>query len=278
MRRFEPLVSFSHEHHHALAQARRLTRAAARHDGAERRPAAIEFLRFFEHEALAHFADEEALLFTTALLAGVGELTEAVVVAMLDHAELRRLGGELRAAVDTGEAPTEELLERFGAGLTAHVRHEERVLFEQLQQVLGTARLAEVVGTRAPAAPTSTQVLRLLDAPPLQHDGGVRWFAAPGDLNVTLVEWQGGAGVAQHVNDELDVLLVLRRGSCVVMVDSEPQALFPGDIIVVPCGARRSIEAGIGGVSYLSVHRNRGPLQLRDDVGRFRAALAVGGG
>jgi mannose-6-phosphate isomerase-like protein (cupin superfamily) len=92
---------------------------------------------------------------------------------------------------------------------------------------------------------------------------GPLWGMASADLNATLLVWPPGHEIAEHVNPQLDVLVVVLGGQGVVIVDGEAHDLPAGSAILVPRGARRRIEAGAGGLRYLSVHRRRGPLQIQ---------------
>lgn len=83
------------------------------------------------------------------------------------------------------------------------------------------------------------------------------------DLNATLLVWPPGHEVAEHVNAELDVLVVVLKGHGTVTIDGDPQQLVAGSAILIPRGTRRAIEAGSNGLRYLSVHRARGPLQVQ---------------
>ncbi|MEW6636274.1 MAG: cupin domain-containing protein, partial [Actinomycetota bacterium] len=80
------------------------------------------------------------------------------------------------------------------------------------------------------------------------------------DLNANLVRFGAGGGVAEHTNDEVDVLFVGVAGSGVVVVEGEEMPLRPGGLVFAPKGARRSTRAASEGLSYLTVHRRRGPL------------------
>ena len=91
---------------------------------------------------------------------------------------------------------------------------------------------------------------------------GPLWGMASDDLNATLLAWPAGEGVAEHVNADLDVLVVVLGGSAVVTIDDTPSELHAPAAILVPRGARRAIQAGAAGVRYLSVHRRRGRLQI----------------
>ena len=91
---------------------------------------------------------------------------------------------------------------------------------------------------------------------------GPLWGMASQDLNATLLAWPAGHEVAEHVNEELDVLIVVLGGHGTASVDGAAYHLAAGSAILLPRGTRRRIEAGVDGLRYLSVHRRRGPLQL----------------
>jgi quercetin dioxygenase-like cupin family protein len=92
------------------------------------------------------------------------------------------------------------------------------------------------------------------DVPP----AGVRWRLEPaGDLNANLISFPAGAGVGEHVNGELDVLIVGVAGAGAVVVDGVAHAIGPGAAILVPRGARRATRARSARFSYLTVHHRR---------------------
>lgn len=91
---------------------------------------------------------------------------------------------------------------------------------------------------------------------------GPLWGMASEELNATLLAWPAGYAVAEHVNAEREVLVVVLEGAATVVIDDAAHALAAPGAILVPRGARRAIRVGEGGVRYLSVHRRRGPLQI----------------
>jgi quercetin dioxygenase-like cupin family protein len=92
---------------------------------------------------------------------------------------------------------------------------------------------------------------------------GVVWtLEGSTDLNANLVSFRAGGGVREHVNDELDVLIVGVSGSGSVSVGGEEHPVSNGITVFVPKGVRRSTRATSKGFAYLSVHRRRGPLQI----------------
>ena len=91
---------------------------------------------------------------------------------------------------------------------------------------------------------------------------GPVWGMDSADLNATLLSWPAGHEIAEHVNDSLDVLVVILGGSGTAVVAGAPHALSAGQALLIEKGAARSISAGDRGLRYLSIHRRRGPLQI----------------
>jgi iron-sulfur cluster repair protein YtfE (RIC family) len=86
MKRHPALIPLSHDHHHALVEARRLRRAA---DAPESAAAARAFLGFFADETVRHFREEEELLFPSIL--EFEEARELLVQALLEHQHVHAL-------------------------------------------------------------------------------------------------------------------------------------------------------------------------------------------
>src|ERR671910_1512070 len=92
---------------------------------------------------------------------------------------------------------------------------------------------------------------------------GVLWtLDATGDLNANLVRFGTGQGVEEHINDEIEVIVLGVSGSGIVAVDREEHALSAGILVFVPKGARRSTVSASEDFAYLTVHHRRGPLQI----------------
>jgi len=86
---------------------------------------------------------------------------------------------------------------------------------------------------------------------------GVCWtLAAPSDLNVNVVRLEAGDEVGEHVNDDVDVVLVVLAGAGRLVVDGQVVALGPGAVVHIPRGASRRLQAA-SLLGYLSVHRRR---------------------
>ncbi len=91
--------------------------------------------------------------------------------------------------------------------------------------------------------------------------GGAVWsLPHGGDLDANLVRLDPESGIESHVNDDVDVLIVVQAGRGELTVDEQTRRLEVDHVALVPRGARRSISAGRGGLSYLSIHRRRSPL------------------
>ena len=89
---------------------------------------------------------------------------------------------------------------------------------------------------------------------------GAVWRHQGEDLNANLLVFARGDGVAEHVNAEVDVLLVGIAGEGVVDVDGSRRILRAGQALVVPKGARRGTRGVSDRFAYLTCHRRRGGL------------------
>ncbi|MFZ2855644.1 MAG: hemerythrin domain-containing protein [Rhodocyclaceae bacterium] len=129
MKRHPQLQDLSREHHTALQLALRAKRAALSGDPAQVAASAAACVAAFAAELDPHFLVEERSLLP--MLSQSGE-TALVRRTEHEHGELRDLIGQLRQ-------PAAASLLRFAELLTAHVRFEERELFETLETCLERA-------------------------------------------------------------------------------------------------------------------------------------------
>jgi quercetin dioxygenase-like cupin family protein len=247
VKRHRALVPLSHDHHHALVEARRLRRAA---DDPEPGTAASAFLDFFAAVTVHHFREEEEQLFPLAV--GFEEAREPLVQALLEHLRLHALVAELDARLAAGRPPA-DVMRELGELVDAHVRHEERVLFPLIERLVADSAL-----TALPIEPHEAQA----DVPGSPRGSGPLWGAESEDLNATLLAWDPGSGPPEHVNTERDVLVAVLEGSATVTLAGEEHRLEAEDALIIDKGLARQITAGPNGVRYLSVHRRRPPLQI----------------
>ena len=128
MKRHPDLLQLSREHYGALKLARDARRAAASGDAREIAALAQRVVQVFPVELDPHFCVEEQGILLLLAQAGQHEL---VARTLADHAELRRL-------VQALATPDADSLLRFADLLGAHVRFEEREVFEVAQASLDT--------------------------------------------------------------------------------------------------------------------------------------------
>jgi iron-sulfur cluster repair protein YtfE (RIC family) len=137
VKRHPALVSLSQEHHHELAHARRLLRAAGA-AAKERLAVASAYVDAFFTETVEHFRCEEEILFPLYVRhAGSTPVLERI---LREHMQLHGLVRALRAQAAAGDIPP-EALKTLGQLLHQHVRVEERQLFEEIERIVPAAEL-----------------------------------------------------------------------------------------------------------------------------------------
>ena len=139
MLRDKNLIPLSRQHQHALALCVRIDRASPV-GGADLAGWQSEIAQHFQNEIKFHFAAEEQVLFPAAqrfpdLIALIDDL-------LTDHAALR----ESFAKAEAGRMSGTEL-SAFGQRMSAHIRKEERQLFERMQDLVSAEELA-LLGAR----------------------------------------------------------------------------------------------------------------------------------
>ncbi len=134
MLRDKNLIPLSHQHQHALALCVRIDRASPIAE-TDLEAWQAEIAQHFRSEITIHFGAEERLLFPAAR--GFKELIPLVDDLLADHAWLRNH----LAQADDRHMSAGDLL-AFAHRLSAHIRKEERQLFERMQQLLSKDELA----------------------------------------------------------------------------------------------------------------------------------------
>ena len=132
-KRHAGLLPLTHDHHHALAQARRL-RVAAGGDASGLTEQAEEFLRFFDEHTVTHFREEEEILFP--LVVGESEAEPVLARVMLDHLRIHALVGALRSEVDAEAAVA------VAGALENHIRLEEKTVFPMIERLVAADSLS----------------------------------------------------------------------------------------------------------------------------------------
>jgi hemerythrin-like domain-containing protein len=143
MKRHASLIPLTHDHHHALAQVRKLKWAATGTDD-DRRTAAKLFLEFFHGDTVEHFHEEEEVV---PLVVGAAEARGTLERVMIQHLHIHALVRQLQS--ESEEAyPTPETLLRLAATLERHVRFEEKVVFPMIETIVGGSSL-DAISLRA---------------------------------------------------------------------------------------------------------------------------------
>jgi|ERR1700722_3629892 len=134
MLRDKNLIPLSHQHQHALGLCVRIDRASPIAE-TDLDAWQAEVSQHFRNELTIHFAAEEQVLFPTAR--GFAELIPLIDDLLADHAWLR----DRLALVEDRRISADSLL-GFAHRLSAHIRKEERQLFERVQQLMSKDALA----------------------------------------------------------------------------------------------------------------------------------------
>lgn len=98
----------------------------------------------------------------------------------------------------------------------------------------------------------------------VRGNGAVWSLPHGGDLDANLVRLEPGRSIGEHVNDEVDVLVFVQSGSGDLRLGDTRVDLASDHLVLIPRGVVRAIAAGQAGITYLSVHRRRGPLAIGD--------------
>ena len=135
MKRHDGLIPLTHDHHHALVQAKALKRGAL--EQAEQRVAAARrFLDFYEQDTLLHFREEEEVVFP--LVVNHEEAGSALTRLMMEHLRIHALVRELRLETAASD-PTPATMSEIGALLETHVRFEEKTMFPLIERLVAPA-------------------------------------------------------------------------------------------------------------------------------------------
>jgi iron-sulfur cluster repair protein YtfE (RIC family) len=134
MLRDRNLIPLSRQHQHALALCVRIDRASPIGQ-ADLAAWQAELAQLFQSEIGFHFAAEEQVLFPAARK--FPELASLVGELLADHVALR----EFFMKTDACEMSAPDL-SAFGQQLSAHIRKEERLLFERMQELMNREELA----------------------------------------------------------------------------------------------------------------------------------------
>lgn len=113
-------------------------------------------------------------------------------------------------------------------------------------------------------ARTESDRVTQVDVTQLDGEGGGAIWSLPhdGDLDANVIRLGGHQEIGDHVNDEVDVFIVVWEGAGGIAIDDRPLPVQPGVAMLVPKGTSRTIRADADGMTYLTVHCRRGPLTV----------------
>ncbi len=130
IQRHEALQPVSREHHFGLLLGWKIQKAASKNVDPKR---VFEYLKFaFETELLPHFRLEEKAVFPV-----LGEKDPLVKQALEEHQRIEKL-------ITQGEQ-SNETLEEIRTLLNNHIRFEERVLFQKIQENASKAEFEKML-------------------------------------------------------------------------------------------------------------------------------------
>lgn len=136
MLRDKSLIPLSHQHQHALALCVRIERASPIPEN-NLSAWQAEIVQLCRSEIAIHFDAEETIVFPAAHR--FAELDSLVDQLLTDHRDLRCEFGRAEAQ----NMSASDLL-KFAQRLAAHIRKEERNLFERLQELLSREELDRI--------------------------------------------------------------------------------------------------------------------------------------
>jgi hemerythrin-like domain-containing protein len=153
MLRDKSLIPLSRQHQHALALCVRIDRASPIGD-TDLAAWQAEIAQLFRAEITIHFAAEEDFVFPGAR--SFQELNALIEELLTDHAALR----ESFAEAEAGTMSATDLA-AFAQRMSAHIRKEERQLFERMQELMNAEELARLGQRLETALKDAAQVCAL---------------------------------------------------------------------------------------------------------------------
>lgn len=143
MKRHKSLIPLSQDHHSGLLLAQLSKKTAPNYqklpnDDEGKKEYA---LNAWENELVPHFKHEEEILFPF-VKGRDDELDEVIQDIYKEHEVIRSQFAKLKEVKDD----LKELLNDIGFTLEAHIRKEEKQLFQRIQEVFSDGELKELVG------------------------------------------------------------------------------------------------------------------------------------
>jgi hemerythrin-like domain-containing protein len=139
-RRHAGLIPLTHDHHHALAQIRRLI-VSAQDEGQDLLEQSREFLDFFRDDTINHFREEEEIVFPLAI--DDARAKPLLARVMVEHLEIHALVARLEVQIAEGQV-TQDTATQVAEALERHIRLEESEVFPLLEVVVSDDQLSTI--------------------------------------------------------------------------------------------------------------------------------------
>ena len=106
-------------------------------------------------------------------------------------------------------------------------------------------------------------VVDLADSIEAAVGNGVQWsLSDPSQLQANLVHLEPEASIGEHVSDDVDVIVVVLAGSGILDGGDGQLELHVHHLVHLAAGVPRALRAGQDGLTYLTIHRHRGGIQI----------------
>lgn len=146
MKRHESIIPLSHDHHHGLILAQLLKPGAPEYKGLPNdSDGKSEYaINAWQTELKVHFRNEEEILFPSVKERN-DKLDQLIKEILEEHKALETLFTELEL-----KKGNEKILNEIGYKLEAHIRKEEREVFNLIQQIIPEDELNKLNGMIQP--------------------------------------------------------------------------------------------------------------------------------
>jgi len=147
MKRHKAIQQLSRDHHKGLLLAQLVKKDAPHYKGLPTDPSGkLQYaIETFNNELLLHFSDEENFLFS-AVKGKSDEIDNLIDELTEGHKYFNEKISSLNGWIPTTNNDSDliEKLDEFGKKLERHIRKEERILFNLIQEILSEDELSKI--------------------------------------------------------------------------------------------------------------------------------------
>ncbi|SDY93811.1 hemerythrin domain-containing protein [Nitrosomonas sp. Nm33] len=142
MKRHKSLYPLSHDHHHALVQAKNLRIASFGSDITSLHRIATHFIAYWDTDLQTHFRQEEEILLPVFSQYSLRDCQE-IIETLKQHVDIQQAVSQLRKNIEQETALAGES-QKLSALLSMHIRYEEQHLFPAIQEIVPEEALWEI--------------------------------------------------------------------------------------------------------------------------------------